>query len=134
MEDDKDKQGCSPHLSPTRLSNIVKDIIGQPLAQKNQQSTIKKAKTVKRMAEVWQQPLEEDGNAVTATATATGMRTATGTSTAMAMAMVTVTVTAMVTAIAMGTARAMATAMVTLRAIGTAMAVAAAVAKDTAEG
>jgi hypothetical protein len=34
MEDDKDKQGCSPHLSPTRLFNVVKDIIGQPLAQK----------------------------------------------------------------------------------------------------
>jgi hypothetical protein len=42
MEDDKDKQGCSPHLSPTRLFNIVKDIIGQPLAQKKKQSTIKK--------------------------------------------------------------------------------------------
>jgi hypothetical protein len=42
MEDDKDKQGFSPHLSPTRLSNIVKDIIGLPLAPKNQQSTIRK--------------------------------------------------------------------------------------------
>jgi hypothetical protein len=93
-----------------------------------------KAKIVKRMAEVWQQPPEEDGNAMTAMAMATGMRTAMGTLTAMAMAMVTVTVTAMVTATAMGTAMAMATVIVTSGAMGTAIAVAAAVAKDTAEG
>ena len=42
------------------------------------------------MAEVLQQPPEEDGNVVMATATATGMRTAAGKSTAMVMAMVTV--------------------------------------------
>ncbi len=128
------KQGCSQHLSPTPLSNVVKDIIGQPLAQKKSTINNQKAKTVKRIAEVWQQLLEEDGNAVMAMATATGMRTAMGTLTAMAMAMVTVTVTAMVTATATGMATAMATEMVTSRAKGTAMAVAAAVAKNTAEG
>jgi hypothetical protein len=69
-----------------------------------------KAKTMKRMAEVWQQPPDEDGNAVTATgtSTATGMKTAMGTLTSMRMVMVTVTVTAMVTA--MATRRATATA------------------------
>jgi hypothetical protein len=92
-----------------------------------------KSKTVKRMAEVWQQLPEEDCNAVMAMATASGIIVATGTSTAMAMAMVTVTVTAMVTATAMGVALATTTAMVTGRAMGTAMAVAAAVAKDMAE-
>jgi hypothetical protein len=113
----------------------LKDIIGQPLAPKKSTISNQKAKTVKRMAEVWQQPPEEDGNAVMATATATGMRTATGTSTAMAMAMVTVTVTAMVTTTATGTATATATtAMVMSRAMGMAMAVAAAVAKDMSEG
>jgi hypothetical protein len=34
IEDDKDKQGASPPLSPTCLTNVVKDIMGQPLAQK----------------------------------------------------------------------------------------------------
>jgi hypothetical protein len=37
-----------------------------------------KAKKVKRMAEVWQQPPEEDGDPVTAMATVMGMRTAMG--------------------------------------------------------
>ncbi len=31
MEDDKDKQGGSLPLSPTHLTNIVKDIMDQPL-------------------------------------------------------------------------------------------------------
>jgi hypothetical protein len=101
-----------------------------------QKSTInnQKAKRVKRMAEVWQQLLEEGDNAVTATTTVLGMRTAMETSVAMAMAMVIVTVTAMVTVMAMGTATATATAMMMSRAMGTAMAVAAVVAKDTTEG
>jgi hypothetical protein len=68
-----------------------------------------KAKTMKRMAEVWQQPPDEDGNAVMALATATGMMTAMGTSTSMGMVMVTVTVSAMVTATATGRATATAT-------------------------
>jgi hypothetical protein len=76
MEDAKDKQGGSPPLSPTCLTNIVKDIMDQPLAQKNQQSKInnQKAKASKRMAEVWQQLPEEDSNAAMAMATATGAR------------------------------------------------------------
>jgi hypothetical protein len=47
LEDDKDKQGVSLPLSPTGLTNIVKDIMGQLLALKiinNQQSESKGGK------------------------------------------------------------------------------------------
>ncbi len=138
MEDDKDKQGGSLPLSPTCLTNVVKDAMGQPLAPQKSKIINQKAKAAKWMAEVWWQPPEEEGSAATATAMATRMRTAIGTSTAMAMAMVTVMATARgkttAMATAMVTATAMATAMVTSRAMGTVMAVAAAVNKDMVEG
>ncbi len=66
-------------MSPTCLTNVVEDIMGQPLAQKKLPINNQKVKTAKRMAEVQQQLTEEDGNAGTATATTMDIRMVTGT-------------------------------------------------------
>jgi hypothetical protein len=134
MEDNKDKQGGSPPLSPISLTNVVKDTMGQPLAPKKSTINNQKVKAAKRMAEVWRQLPEEDGNTVMAMATATGMRMAMRTLMATAMAMVTVMATVMTTAMAMIIATATETAVMTSTETGTAMAVAEAATKGMAEG
>ncbi len=123
-------------MSPTCLTNVVKNIMGQPLDPKKSTINNQKAKAARRMAKVWRQLPEEDGNTTTAMtmATSTGMRTVTETLMATAMAMVIVTATAMATATATAMAAVTATAMTTSRATGTANAVAVAMAKDTSEG
>jgi hypothetical protein len=95
MEDDKDKQEGSPPLSPTCLTNVVKDIMDQPLAPKTAIINNQIAEAAKWIEEVWQQRREEDSNSAMATAMTTGMRTAMRTSTTMAMAKVTVMATTM---------------------------------------